>query len=147
MRTIKFRGKRVDNGEWIIGNIFIPDVLVKGIYICPRSSYANFYPDFEDGDDINDHKSSGCSLGHFHEVIPETVGQFTGLLDKNNIEIYEWDVVGYMKTVHMSSCSYKEHTSFTVKFENDGAIGFRTGFNINCGNHDEIEVISNIHEQ
>jgi hypothetical protein len=72
MRDILFRGKRVD-GEWIEGNLFVPNQLVRGIYICPETTYANFYPEFEDGDKLDDHVGGGISLGHFYEVIPETV--------------------------------------------------------------------------
>ena len=92
MRTIKFRGKRIDNGEWIYGNLFIPNKFVKGVYICPDTTFADFMPDFSDGDKIEDHAGSGISLGHFHEVIPESVGQFTGLLDCNSKEIYNKDI-------------------------------------------------------
>lgn len=73
--TIAFRGQRVDNGEWITGNLFVPNRLVKGIYICPDCTTADFFPDFEDGDDFEEAKKrmSGITLGRFHEVIPESI--------------------------------------------------------------------------
>ena len=66
-RIIKFRGKRVDNGEWVEGS---------------------FIHDWDNGCEIAEFgiKALGC---HPVEVIPESVGQFTGLLDKNKVEIYE----------------------------------------------------------
>lgn len=65
-KEIKFRGKRLDNGEWIVGDL---NHLVDGVYIS------------------NDHGSNMA------QVYPDTVGQYTGLKDKKGKEIYEDDIL------------------------------------------------------
>ncbi|NTW72884.1 MAG: hypothetical protein HGA49_11680 [Eubacteriaceae bacterium] len=76
MRKYKFRGKRIDNGEWIYGGYFKNELGV-GILTSEITPWQAAIID---------------------EVIPETVGQYIGHKDIGGTEIYENDVLEHVKT-------------------------------------------------
>ena len=117
MRPIKFRGKRIDNGEWVYG----------------------FYANFSDG-------WFGILDGTvWDEVHPETVGQFTGLTDKNGREIYEHDKVkdsdGEVWIVAFYENSFCLVTKLMPEVEMINEVML-----MHLIDWTELEVIGNIHE-
>jgi len=93
-REIKFRGKRIDNGEWVYGYLVID----------PTNKYRIYYQPLPE-----------TTSNTYHFVDPESIGQFTGLADKHGKEIYENDIIEF-------SDSFGETHRIEVLFI-DGAFG------------------------
>lgn len=135
MREIRFRGKRIDNGEW-----------VTGAYI--HNSGKPFIISHE----VIDWDDEFFAPEFWWRVDPSTVGQYTGLKDKNGREIFEGDIVEakdpykYNSKEIFYTCEvvFTEGAAFMLKhtYENWGTVGIRY-----FGLRDmELEVIGNIHD-
>ena len=129
MREIKFRGLNGETG-WHYG---IPLTNKLGTYII-----------FEKNPHI-------CSQYHYIEidefevVKKETVSQWTGLLDKNDVEIYEGDIVKFIPSGEYGKVTtFGKSQNLGIEWENSKTAFFTPMFYLCC--ESELEIIGNIYE-
>lgn len=125
MREILFRGKCLDNGEW-----------VEGLLVHTTRNGALIV------NEVNEY-GCGCCIGvsppNF-EIDPATVGQFTGLLDKNGKRIFEGDICRVSKLMY--KVEFKHSAWWFAILSNK--VYCCPAFNSHCGEY--CEVIGNIHD-
>ena len=131
MREIKFRGFNAKNNQWLYGS-----------HILNRGKHFVAPDEFADGKTWED-----------YEVYEESIGQFTGLTDKNGKEIYEGDIVSHpwkdpifgdlvetSQFVHSTICF--NNGAFVVNYRLQGEYIYLQDFvRLKC-----IEAIGNVHD-
>ncbi|EPS8735746.1 YopX family protein [Listeria monocytogenes] len=139
MREIEFRGNRIDNGEWIYGNLMQFEDSATFIFADERKgastlTYAHFI------------------INNMHAIDEKTVGQYTGLKDKNGKKIFEGDIVAFSEDdfhVFNSQVEYFSevgYPAFDIKVPSTYYFDSNVFSEVSMSGLYEIEVIGNIHE-
>lgn len=133
MREILFRGKRIDNGKWIEG------CLLK-VTLSGKTAYLIF------GDEFGFAGTEVEALCHAL-VGPETVGQYTGVEDKNGRKIFEGDIVMIVRRPDYFDYAGVDYNAL-ITFAKGGfcITNGKLGLLCQAVNMGDFEVIGNIHD-
>lgn len=125
MREIKFRGIPLFGNEFVFGSLII-EKNEKG----------------EDTYTIRRYENGKVS---YFEVKPESVGQYTDLKDKNDVEIYEGDIVKFIPSGEYGKVTtFGKSQNLGIEWENSKTAFFTPMFYLCC--ESELEIIGNIYE-
>ena len=127
MREILFRGKRMDDGEWVEG------YLVKAV-----GGECMILP-------VTTEHCGGAEFSEGYHCDPTTVGQYTGLKDKNGKRIFDWFICRNTRTGEIVSVKW-HGTMAGYVWNKRRADGFLFDFGELFRACDKYEVIGNIHD-
>lgn len=132
-----FRGKRIDNGEWVIGNR-IDDGVTGQVFIHTVGNSVN------ESDKVGE---EGCLQFVAFEVAPATICQCTGVKDKNGNLIWENDIVAYWDSYSTESGLAEADCIGKVVWD-DETISFQVTNRLSAESYevldDECSVIGNV---
>ena len=131
MREILFRGKRIDNGELVEGGIV---------------HQTDFYGDSVDRYFIIDGTDTDDNIGSAYRVLPDTVGQFTGLTDKNGKKIFEGDIIKGKFSNYAILADEAERAFVYGKSYKGGYKNLMSDYLLKSSYPNGIEIIGNIHD-
>ena len=129
MREILFRGKRADNGEWVEGDVL-------------QTRYHSGHIEYQ--------IMSQTPVSSAYPVLSETIGQYTGLTDKNSKKIFEGDICRFKRfnDIYVGKIIFNVKTaSFVMWYQSIvGAYSEKATHKMLLSVCDDIEIIGNIHD-
>lgn len=128
MRDTIYRGKRVDNGQWVEGSLV---TWTDGVFIAPINTCLNIPEKYSNYGEL-----VAEIMDHFIRVLPSTIGQYSGVNDRKENKIFEGD------------CLAVGEIQMVVEFIRGCFYTPRNGSNYRLGGWEQnkIEILGNIHD-